>query len=151
MPTAYFSVSLHDALPISGSTSAGGCALESSDEASTPFGWFVRDHKKTGTMQKRMRLSGTTVHAKRVRLSAASGRRFMTPPSKRSEEHTSELQSPMYLVCRLLTSLFPYTTLFRSLEAHRLEDALSNPPMRPQRHLGGSFATTRKRERCKRE
>src|SRR5437762_2098977 len=40
----------------------------------------------------------------------------------RSEEHTSELQSPMYLVCRLLlihrppcSSLFPYTTLFRSL------------------------------------
>src|SRR5437764_2730607 len=24
------------------------------------------------------------------------------PPSARSEEHTSELQSPMYLVCRLL-------------------------------------------------
>src|SRR5437764_2562466 len=24
------------------------------------------------------------------------------PPSTRSEEHTSELQSPMYLVCRLL-------------------------------------------------
>src|SRR5437879_7372547 len=24
------------------------------------------------------------------------------PPLKRSEEHTSELQSPMYLVCRLL-------------------------------------------------
>src|SRR5437762_1851560 len=62
----------------------------------------------------------------------------------RSEEHTSELQSPMYLVCRLLlekkkytsristiyltlvffflikrppptSTLFPYTTLFRSL------------------------------------
>src|SRR5437879_5212275 len=38
----------------------------------------------------------------------------------RSEEHTSELQSPMYLVCRLLLrrtpspTLFPYTTLFRS-------------------------------------
>src|SRR5437762_1901152 len=38
----------------------------------------------------------------------------------RSEEHTSELQSPMYLVCRLLLPLlpspplFPYTTLFRS-------------------------------------
>src|SRR5437763_483784 len=38
----------------------------------------------------------------------------------RSEEHTSELQSPMYLVCRLLLTrgppgspLFPYTTLFR--------------------------------------
>src|SRR5437867_1821850 len=37
----------------------------------------------------------------------------------RSEEHTSELQSPYDLVCRLLpfssSTLFPYTTLFRSL------------------------------------
>src|SRR3712207_7705672 len=33
----------------------------------------------------------------------ASGARFSTPPSpKRSEEHTSELQSRQYLVCRLL-------------------------------------------------
>src|SRR5437879_1512848 len=34
----------------------------------------------------------------------------------RSEEHTSELQSPMYLVCRLarLSAFVPYTTLFRS-------------------------------------
>src|SRR5437879_49234 len=36
----------------------------------------------------------------------------------RSEEHTSELQSPMYLVCRPLRAPaptpFPYTTLFRS-------------------------------------
>src|SRR5205807_97579 len=38
----------------------------------------------------------------------------------RSEEHTSELQSPCNLVCRLLlrhapsSILFPYTTLFRS-------------------------------------
>src|SRR5690348_13637249 len=38
----------------------------------------------------------------------------------RSEEHTSELQSPVHLVCRLLlrppptSPLFPYTTLFRS-------------------------------------
>src|SRR5437879_2865842 len=44
------------------------------------------------------------------------------PGCTRSEEHTSELQSPMYLVCRLLLVLalrcstpFPYTTLFRSL------------------------------------
>src|SRR5437762_838218 len=34
---------------------------------------------------------------------------------RRSEEHTSELQSPMYLVCRPPTALLlPYTTLFRS-------------------------------------
>src|SRR5437868_5552662 len=43
-------------------------------------------------------------------------------PSRRSEEHTSELQSRFDLVCRLLrppptSPLFPYTTLFRS---HRL-------------------------------
>src|SRR6266404_1428373 len=40
--------------------------------------------------------------------------------ARRSEEHTSELQSLAYLVCRLLlrrpprSTLFPYTTLFRS-------------------------------------
>src|SRR5438876_1029904 len=43
------------------------------------------------------------------------------PSCLRSEEHTSELQSPVHLVCRLLlaspprSTLFPYTTLFRSL------------------------------------
>src|SRR5437762_2001155 len=48
------------------------------------------------------------------------GRRVRKKPRRavRSEEHTSELQSPMYLVCRLLCRqrppLFPYTTLFRS-------------------------------------
>src|SRR5437763_11847250 len=31
-----------------------------------------------------------------------AGRIARIPPSARSEEHTSELQSPMYLVCRLL-------------------------------------------------
>src|SRR5690348_2040809 len=42
------------------------------------------------------------------------------PLPARSEEHTSELQSPVHLVCRLLlpppprSTLFPYTTLFRS-------------------------------------
>src|SRR5438309_1779281 len=32
----------------------------------------------------------------------------------RSEEHTSELQSQFHLVCPPRTTLFPYTTLFRS-------------------------------------
>src|SRR5437879_584253 len=45
--------------------------------------------------------------------------RMRRQAEERSEEHTSELQSPMYLVCRLLppharSTLFPYTTLFRS-------------------------------------
>src|SRR5437762_7876343 len=38
-------------------------------------------------------------HADRVGGVVARGRR---PQQARSEEHTSELQSPMYLVCRLL-------------------------------------------------
>src|SRR5690242_3191710 len=44
---------------------------------------------------------------------------------ERSEEHTSELQSHVNLVCRLLlrppprSSLFPYTTLFRSASVTR--------------------------------
>src|SRR5437879_4655362 len=37
-----------------------------------------------------------------VRLSGCPSRRSIWAPSARSEEHTSELQSPMYLVCRLL-------------------------------------------------
>src|SRR5699024_1946860 len=36
--------------------------------------------------------------------------------TSRSEEHTSELQSRFDLVCRLPCLLFPYTTLFRSLQ-----------------------------------
>src|SRR5688500_2293051 len=44
---------------------------------------------------------------------------FTSSANARSEEHTSELQSPCNLVCRLLprppsSALFPYTTLFRS-------------------------------------
>src|SRR5437879_8618815 len=35
-------------------------------------------------------------------LRAGSGGSGVAPLNKRSEEHTSELQSPMYLVCRLL-------------------------------------------------
>src|SRR5688500_9621629 len=42
-------------------------------------------------------------------------RRSATATSTRSEEHTSELQSPCNLVCRPPTApLPPYTTLFRS-------------------------------------
>src|ERR1017187_10652133 len=45
--------------------------------------------------------------------SGCRGRRLSRGRGNRSEEHTSELQSPMYLVCRLLlekimTTLYPY-------------------------------------------
>src|ERR1017187_4650970 len=48
----------------------------------------------------------TTLFRSRWLSSACSGRCWDAPrsrrPPPRSEEHTSELQSPMYLVCRLL-------------------------------------------------
>src|SRR6266478_3940390 len=49
-----------------------------------------------------------------------SGAKFFAQQTRRSEEHTSELQSQSNLVCRLLlrrpprSPLFPYTTRFRS-------------------------------------
>src|SRR3970040_1701459 len=62
-PTEIYTLSLHDALPISIRTNAGG--------------W------------RGCRTAG------RSRAASRRGR------ADRSEEHTSELQSPMYLVCRL--------------------------------------------------
>src|SRR5688500_15554116 len=62
----------------------------------------------------------TAAHARRARGGSPRSRSHRDD-LRRSEEHTSELQSPCNLVCRLLlrlptlAPLFPYTTLFRSL------------------------------------
>src|SRR3990172_296055 len=62
-------------------------------------------------------------------------------PSMRSEEHTSELQSRLHLVCRLFflmirrpprSTLFPYTRLFRS---SNLQDPARIPRDAFARHL----------------
>src|SRR5258708_30935878 len=68
--TEIYTLSLHDALPIS----APSCARRADSSRSPPSGHFP------GSRQ-----------------TARSNRRF-----PRSEEHTSELQSPDHLVCRLL-------------------------------------------------
>src|SRR5436189_4080164 len=70
-PTEIYTLSLHDALPISCRRADG-------------FG--ARDGRPTP----------------RVGLRRRKGQALMSIDNKRSEEHTSELQSPMYLVCRLL-------------------------------------------------
>src|SRR5437763_6147247 len=44
---------------------------------------------------------------------AATVFEYMPPEVQRSEEHTSELQSPMYLVCRLLLEKKKYTECMR--------------------------------------
>src|SRR5437879_6684618 len=56
--------------------------------ASDPFGGVTRACRRKGAVRERSRLWAPASRYKSLR--------------KRSEEHTSALQSPMYLVCRLL-------------------------------------------------
>src|SRR2546429_5356437 len=59
---------------------------------------------------------------------SARGRAARTFPSRRSEEHTSELQSRLHLVCRLLlekkkknANKLPYILLRETIEPNRRE------------------------------
>src|SRR5437764_9437332 len=84
--TRLYTLSLHDALPIFG----GRVAWRQRRER--------RDHDAAEADRGRGRGQGRGgVEADGV---TGGGRR--RPAGLRSEEHTSELQSPMYLVCRLL-------------------------------------------------
>src|SRR5438445_9615370 len=69
-----YTLSLHDALPISRSANKSGSSSSRGSREATPH-WTIRS--------SRWQPAGWT-------------------RSKRSEEHTSELQSRQYLVCRLL-------------------------------------------------
>src|SRR5690348_17453793 len=75
--TAIYTLSLHDALPISGLQGPGLRAAE-----------------------RRGRRGRSRVAAGRARRARDTARE--DGPAGRSEEHTSELQSPVHLVCRLL-------------------------------------------------
>src|SRR5438552_12421418 len=74
-PTQIYTLSLHDALPISARIAGAG---------------VIASRRSVGAATGAIRSAGASV---------ASSRR---PWSRRSEEHTSELQSPDHLVCRLL-------------------------------------------------
>src|SRR3712207_8763540 len=88
--TEIYTLSLHDALPIYSSTTSGG----SVPATSTPQPPDSLLHS-TAPSPERVTFTG-----------AGSGRSTSagspTPRASRSEEHTSELQSRQYLVCRLL-------------------------------------------------
>src|SRR2546429_1256434 len=84
--TEIYTLSLHDALPISSSRSARRAGRTSSARASRP----------------RTSRSGAAP--------SSSGTR--STPSRRSEEHTSELQSRLHLVCRLLLEKKNYIKIY---------------------------------------
>src|SRR5437764_4161213 len=82
-PTEIYTLSLHDALPIY----ARGRMAGASRAAPRRDGPELRDSG--------VRTATGTARAPRLRGASSA-------LARRSEEHTSELQSPMYLVCRLL-------------------------------------------------
>src|SRR3712207_7262318 len=81
--TEIYTLSLHDALPIFRGWSSSG--------------WLTDGATTTGV--RRPIASATT---DRARLSAMPAASLLSELKLRSEEHTSELQSRQYLVCRLL-------------------------------------------------
>src|SRR5688572_32604755 len=81
-PTEIYTLSLHDALPISRRRSRNGCSRSGSKQAGSSWG---RSSTSCGP-----------------RTSQPAGARAAAKVSRRSEEHTSELQSQSNLVCRLL-------------------------------------------------
>src|SRR2546422_10492013 len=76
--TEIYTLSLHDALPIS--------------RGATWYHLLARSGGLRRPVQPR----------RAARRAAASERRSIPPVQERSEEHTSELQSRLHLVCRLL-------------------------------------------------
>src|SRR3712207_8486078 len=82
--TEIYTLSLHDALPICVSARGSGGTGEPPRR---------RDRQRAGD---RPPLAGLPVYSPRT----PAGRRRLA--ERRSEEHTSELQSRQYLVCRLL-------------------------------------------------
>src|SRR5205814_2896424 len=96
-PPQFYTLSLHDALPISGIWRGG------------------RDQSRSGLLAARQNPSGTETAGPCAWRPLSQ---FGIPPSRRSEEHTSELQSLRHLVCRLLLEKKKTTTRPRALHAH---------------------------------
>src|SRR3712207_8162103 len=86
--TEIYTLSLHDALPIC----PGGCSGSRRRRA-------VRGRGRRRSRRRRPPPARRPPRAPR-RTRTRRGRRAL--PSGRSEEHTAELQSPQYFVCRLL-------------------------------------------------
>src|ERR1017187_10612701 len=70
----------------------------------TTVAWMTparRDHSKLGNIENNESEGGSDMSSRAFPIHPKD-RDLYGPEVYRSEEHTSELQSPMYLVCRLL-------------------------------------------------
>src|SRR2546422_5875130 len=86
--TEIYTLSLHDALPIS---RGGGRALQGGPH-----------HRHGGRVPGVAGRHGPHLRAAGRRRAGGGGGDLRALPAARSEEHTSELQSRLHLVCRLL-------------------------------------------------
>src|SRR5436189_1737963 len=82
-----------------------------------PYTTLFRSMRSGPSSTRRLRTSPKPRGARR----ATSGRGWPRS-SWRSEEHTSELQSPMYLVCRLLLEKKKKIRLKYQLQRHEVRD-----------------------------
>src|SRR5437764_6835380 len=109
----------------------------------------IVSRKNWRKMERRVAPSAIRTPISRVRSRTLTSITFITlsPPRKRSEEHTSELLSPMYLVCRLLLekkktfSRPPYTTNHTELRqatanVERSQIRKADSPQRDERESG---------------
>src|SRR5205823_11694325 len=95
-PTEIYTLSLHDALPIWASRSR--CAV-SAERTSSSTASACPELRAVLTNSPKGRTSPRRLHRG---ADATKARIWRIPLAPRSEEHTSELQSLAYLVCRLL-------------------------------------------------
>src|SRR5690348_18144786 len=77
--------------------------------------WRVEQYSSVSSSSQFFMKRPTTSNPWRFSSSAATDE--STPPDMRSEEHTSELQSPVHLVCRLLLEK-KKKTLHKKHKAH---------------------------------
>src|SRR5258708_5235252 len=96
--TEIYTLSLHDALPIS---AGGRLGLQLAADIAVQGGNPRRAQDGDDPRDGRFGLGGDRRRTG-VRHRARTGHRADRPRLERSEEHTSELQSPDHLVCRLL-------------------------------------------------
>src|SRR5690348_17386100 len=95
-PTEIYTLSLHDALPISRSS-----VVESSKRTTNFVEWRVKTCLRRSYTNLHNRSRWVTTISLTKPLHDHSNK-VCKPLRLRSEEHTSELQSPVHLVCRLL-------------------------------------------------